>query len=419
MQLKQVHKLSLVAAVLFILGSNALWSQNDKQAELERQRRTLMGQIEELSKLRKSNKKKEISVLSQVEDLDSKIKTRQNLIKVTNSQANLLTQKINQNLNKLTTLRDELEKLKEDYAGMVQKSYKSKSSQSQIMFLLSSKSFLQAYKRVQYMKQYSNYRKKQGDQIKERTALLQETNKKLALQKEEKQKLVAQNKIEQEKLEIERKQQDELVSKIRKQESTYVAQIQDKQKAADRIDKEIDRLIREAIAASKKESGAEAAKESKTNVSKMPTFSLTPAAKALANDFASNKGKMDWPVERGRVYKKFGTSKHPTLPNITTYNSGVEIETAPGSIARATFKGTVQQIQLIRGGGYTVLIRHGNYLTVYQNLKNLKVKVNDQIATKQALGEIAENSFNGKTIIKFLVYKDSERLNPEDWVYNM
>ena len=392
MQLKQFYTFSLLI-FLFLGGSANLWSQNDKQADLERQRRALMGQIEQLSKLRQSNKKKEQNVLNQVEDLDSKIKTRENLIKVTNSQANLLTQKINQNINRISALRDELAKLKDDYAAMVQKSYKSKSSQSRIMFLLSSESFLQAYKRVQYMKQYSNYRKKQGDQIKERTALLQETNTKLIDQKEQKQQLIAQNKIEQKRLQEEKKQQDELIATIREKESTYVAQINKKQAEANRIDKEIDRLIREAIAASKKESGA--------------------------TDFASNKGRMDWPVELGRVYKKFGTSQHPTLPNITTYNSGVEIETASGSVARAAFKGTVQQIQLIRGGGYTVLIRHGNYLTVYQNLKNLKVNVNDKVSTKQVLGEIAENSFSGKTILKFLVYKDSERLNPADWVYNM
>ncbi|RXG32922.1 murein hydrolase activator EnvC family protein [Leeuwenhoekiella marinoflava] len=417
MQLKQFYTFSLLI-FLFLGGSANLWSQNDKQADLERQRRALMGQIEQLSKLRQSNKKKEQNVLNQVEDLDSKIKTRENLIKVTNSQANLLTQKINQNINRISALRDELAKLKDDYAAMVQKSYKSKSSQSRIMFLLSSESFLQAYKRVQYMKQYSNYRKKQGDQIKERTALLQETNTKLIDQKEQKQQLIAQNKIEQKRLQEEKKQQDELIATIREKESTYVAQINKKQAEANRIDKEIDRLIREAIAASKKESGATASEKTAT-AGTMPTFSLTPAAKALASDFASNKGRMDWPVERGRVYKKFGTSQHPTLPNITTYNSGVEIETASGSVARAAFKGTVQQIQLIRGGGYTVLIRHGNYLTVYQNLKNLKVNVNDKVSTKQVLGEIAENSFSGKTILKFLVYKDSERLNPADWVYNM
>ena len=417
MQLKLKLKYTLFFGLL--LSSLLAVAQNDKQAELERQRRALMSQIEELSKLRQSNKKKEINVLSQVEDLASKIKTRENLIRVTNSQANLLTQKINQNINKISELRAELSKLKEDYAAMVQKSYKSKSSQSRIMFLLSSESFLQAYKRVQYMKQYSNYRKKQGDQIKERTTLLQETNTKLIDQKEEKQQLIAQNKREQEKLEDEKKQQDALIATIREKESSYVAQINKKQAEANRIDREIDRLIREAIAASKKESGATTTSETEIKKGAMPTFALTPAAKALANDFASNKGRMDWPVERGRVYKKFGTSKHPTLPNITTYNSGVEIETASGSVARAAFKGTVQQVQLIRGGGYTILIRHGNYLTVYQNLKNLKVKVNDQVSTKQALGEIAENSFNGKTILKFLVYKDSERLNPEDWIYNM
>ena len=416
MQLRPFFKYTLFFGLF--LSATLAFAQTDKQAELERQRRALMSQIEELSKLRQNNKQKEVNVLSQVEDLDSKIKTRQNLIRVTNSQANLLTQKINQNINKISELRDELKRLKEDYAAMVQKSYKSKSSQSRIMFLLSSESFLQAYKRVQYMKQYSNYRKKQGDQIKERTALLQETNARLIDQKEQKQQLIAQNKKEQAKLEEEKKQQDALIATIREKESTYVAQINKKQAEANRIDREIDRLIREAIAASKKESGA-TAPEREIKKGAMPTFALTPAAKALASDFASNKGRMDWPVERGRVYKKFGTSRHPTLPNITTYNSGVEIETAPGSVARAAFKGTVQQIQLIRGGGYTILIRHGNYLTVYQNLKNLKVKVNDQVNTKQALGEIAENSFNGKTILKFLVYKDSERLNPADWVYNM
>ncbi len=415
MQLARLYKSLVFSIILF--GVSTLFAQNDRQADLERQRRQLMSQIEELSRLRQNNKKDERNVLSQVEDLDSKIKTRQNLIKVTNSQANLLTQKINQNINKISDLRDELEKLKTDYAAMVEKSYKSKSSQNRIMFLLSSKSFLQAYKRVQYMKQYSNYRKKQGDQIKERTELLKQTNTDLLKQKEEKQQLIAQNREEQEKLEAEKKQQDALIAKIREKESTYVAQIREKQKAADRIDKEIDRLIREAIAASKKESGAEPVKVEKAG--EMPTFNLTPAAKALASDFASNKGRMDWPVERGRVYKRFGTSQHPTLPNITTYNSGVEIETASGSVARAAFKGTVQQIQLIRGGGYTVLIRHGNYLTVYQNLKNLKVKVNDEVSTKQTLGEIAVNSFTGKTILKFLVYKDSQRLNPEEWVYNM
>ncbi|WP_416445535.1 murein hydrolase activator EnvC family protein [Leeuwenhoekiella sp. A16] len=406
--------IKIFASILLLLGGNLLFAQSDKQQQLEQQRRDLLNQIAQINKLRQSNKKQEINILNQVEDLDQKIKVRENLIRVTNRQANLLTREINTNINKISTLRDELQQLKEDYAQMIRKSYKSKSSQSRIMFLLSSENFLQAYKRVKYMKQYSNYRHKQGEQIKDRTALLQETNQKLVEQKKEKEQLIVQNTEEQAKLREEKKQQDGLIATIRKKESSYATQIRDKQRAADRIDKEIDRIIREAIAASNKETST-----TKTTGGSTTTFALTPEAKALANDFVSNKGKLPWPVETGRVYKKFGTSRHPTLPNITTYNSGVEIETQPGSMARAAFKGTVFKIQGLPGANKAVYVRHGNYITVYQNLKNLKVHVNQQVTEKQELGEIAENSFNGKTILKFLVYKDSDRQNPADWVYNM
>ncbi len=398
--------------LFLILGTLSAFAQSDKQRELEQKRKDLLNQIAQINTLRLSNKKQEISVLNQVEDLDQKIKVREDLIRVTNRQANLLTREINENINKISALRDELAQLKEDYAQMVRKSYKSKSSQSRIMFLLSSENFLQAYKRVQYMKQYSNYRKKQGDQIQERTELLQETNKKLVVQKEDKEKLIAQNRVEREKLREEKKQQDGLIATIRKKESTYASQIRSKQKEADRIDREIDRIIREAIAASNKEAGTKSSGST-------ATFALTAEAKALANDFVSNKGRLPWPVETGRVYKKFGTSRHPTLPNITTYNSGVEIETSPGSMARAAFKGVVFKIQGLPGSNKAVYVRHGNYITVYQNLKNLKVVVNQEVSVKQELGEIAENSFSGKTILKFLVYKDSERQNPSEWVYNM
>ncbi|MEH6406996.1 MAG: peptidoglycan DD-metalloendopeptidase family protein [Leeuwenhoekiella sp.] len=404
----------IILCFFLFLGTVNAFAQTDKQQQLEQQRKNLLEQIAQINKLRQSNKKQEINILNQVEDLDQKIKVRQDLIRVTNRQANLLTQEINTNINKITTLRDELKELKDDYAQMIRKSYKSKSSQSRIMFLLSSQNFLQAYKRVQYMKQYSNYRHKQGEQIQDRTALLQETNKKLVVQKKDKENLIAQNKEEQEKLQDEKKQQDGLMATIRKKESTYAGQIRSKQKEADRIDKEIDRIIREAITESNKETGS-----AKTTGGSTTTFALTAEAKALANDFVSNKGKLPWPVATGRVYKKFGTSRHPTLPNITTYNSGVEIETAPGSMARAAFKGTVFKIQGLPGANKAVYVRHGNYITVYQNLKNLKVKVNQEVSLKQELGEIAENSFNGKTILKFLVYKDSERQNPADWVFDM
>ncbi|HEA28999.1 MAG TPA: peptidase M23 [Leeuwenhoekiella sp.] len=405
---------SIFFLIFLLFGTQFLLAQTEKQKELERERQELLNQISQINKLRQTNKRKEINVLNQVEDLAQKIKVREDLIRVTNRQANLLTSEINKNLNKISALRDELEKLKKEYAQLIRESYKSKSSQSRIMFLLSSKSFTQAYKRVQYLKQYNNYRRKQGEQIQERAALLQETNRKLTVQKAEKEQLIAENKKEQAQLEEEKQQQDGLMATIKKKESTYTSQIRSKQRAADRIDKEIDRIIREAIAASNKKAG-----NTKTSAESSTTFALTPEARALANDFVSNKGKLPWPVESGRVYKKFGTSRHPTLPNITTYNSGVEIETEPGSLARASFKGTVFKIQSLPGANFAVYVRHGNYITVYQNLVNLQVRVDQEIAIKQAIGEVAKDNFTGKTILKFVVYKDSERQNPADWINSM
>ena len=400
--------------LILLTGVQNLSAQTERQKELERERQELLGQIAQINKLRESNKKKEVNVLNQVEDLDQKIKTREKLIRVTRNQTNLLTDEINKNINRISALRDELKKLKDDYAELIRKSYKSKSSQNRIMFLLSSKSFLQAYKRVQYMKQYSNYRKKQGEQIQERTVLLRETNAKLLDQRAEKESLIAANQKEQAQLEEEKRQQDGLIATIRQKEDQYASEIRKKQRAADKIDKEIDRIVREAIAASNKKAG-----KTVPAAGKSAKFTLTPEAKALAADFSSNKGLLPWPVESGRVYKKFGTSHHPTLPNITTYNSGVEIETAPGSMARAAFKGTVFKIQSLPGANFAVYVRHGNYITVYQNLINLKVRMNEQVDIKQDIGEVARDNFTGKTILKFVVYKDSERQNPADWVNGM
>ncbi|MGB3775883.1 MAG: peptidoglycan DD-metalloendopeptidase family protein [Leeuwenhoekiella sp.] len=397
------------------MGTLPLTAQTEKQKQLERERQELLNQISQINKLRQTNKRKEVNVLNQVEDLAQKIKARENLILVTNKQANLLNGEINKNQRRISDLRDELEKLKNEYADLIRKSYKSKSSQSRIMFLLSSKSFTQAYKRVQYLKQYNTYRRKQGEQIQERTELLQETNRKLASQKAEKEQLIKENKEEQAQLMEEKEQQDGLIATIRKKESTYSSQIKSKQRAADRIDKEIDRIVREAIAASNKKAGNTSTASASSNT----TFALTPEARALADDFTSNKGKLPWPVESGRVYKKFGTSRHPTLSNITTYNSGVELETEPGSMARASFKGTVFKIQSLPGANFAVYVRHGNYITVYQNLIDLQVIVDEKVEVKQNIGTVAKDNFTGKTILKFVVYKDSERQNPADWINSM
>lgn len=405
-------KALLIVAMLFFSGQ-LVFSQTEKQAELEQRRQQLQQEIKQINNLLFSTKKKGQSVLSEVESIASRIQARENLIKVTNQQANLITREINSNMSKIKQLRSDLEVIKEEYAKLIVRTYKSKSDQSRIMFLLSSESFLQAYKRVQYMQQYANHRKKQGEEIQSKTQELQGLNQKLLVQQREKQVLIEENRVARNQLQAERKQQQELMATLRKDERKYTTQIRNRQQEAAAIDKQIEDLIRAAIAESNRAAGGTARERSST------TFAMTAEAKALAANFTGNKGKLPWPVERGVVVTRFGTTQHPTLPNIKTYSSGVEIATDEGAKARAAFDGEVLAIIVIRGANKAVQIRHGNYITVYQNIDDVYVKRGDKVTTRQEIGRVYTNPLTGRTTLKFLIFQNTNKLNPADWVFKM
>ena len=400
--------------IVLLLAYCPSFSQSTKQQQLEEERQRLREEIEQMQQLRADNKVKAQSVLDEVETINSQINTRKNLIKITNQQANLLTREISVNLKKISTYRKELDVLKEDYAKMISKSYKSKSHQSRIMFLLSSSNFAQAYKRLQYMKQYNEHRKKQADQIESNTKQLQVLNTDLSRQKKDKDILIEENRKAQEKLDEEKKEQQVLMASIRKQEGVYAKQIKEKQQQASAIDKAIEKLIREAIAKANKEAGKKA-----TSKGSETTFALTAEAKILADNFTSNKGKLPWPVGTGKVTKKFGRQPHPTLPNIQINSSGVEIETRSGEKARAIFEGEVIAIQKLKGASRLVQIRHGNFITTYYNIENITVTEGQKVSTKQSIGEVRTNPTTGRAIMKFLIYQNATRLNPQSWIYKM
>ncbi|WP_299434027.1 peptidoglycan DD-metalloendopeptidase family protein [uncultured Aquimarina sp.] len=409
MRLKQ-----LIYIFGMLLISIPSFSQSTKQQQLEEQRRRLKEQIEQMRSLLADTKLKERSVLDEVETLNSQISTRQNLIKITNQQANLLTREVNSNLKKMQSYREELKVLKEDYAKMIVKSYKSKSQQSKIMFLLSSSDFAQAYKRLQYMKQYNEHRKEQADQIQTRAEELQTLNKNLLERKKKKELLVEENRDAQEQLKEEKLQQQALMASIRKKEGTYKKEIKKKQEQASAIDRAIEKLIREAIAKANKKAGKKASKKGSAT-----TFALTPEDKKLADNFTANKGKFPWPVGTGKLTKKYGRQPHPTLPNIQINSSGVELETRPGEKARAIFEGEVMAIQKLKNAGRLLQVRHGNYITVYYNLENISVKEGQKVSTKQNIGEVRVNPTTGRAIMKFLIFKDTKKLNPQSWIYKM
>ena len=396
---------------LFLLANSLLFSQSNKQLELEERRQELRREIQQINELVSKNKSKEKSQLSLIEDLNYKISVRNNLIKVTNQQANLLTREIHVNQKKITTLRDELKVLKENYAAMIVKSHKSKNEQSRVMFLLSSSNFDQAYKRLQYMKQYADYQKEQGEMIKAKTAELQKININLLKQKENKQKLIAENKIAQKTLITEQKQHESLMNTIKKDLNKYALQIKSKQREANKIDKEIDKIIAAAIANSSK------AAEKTTNTA--GGLALTPEEKVLAANFVSNKGSLPWPVEMGLIKLRYGKQRHPIVKTATIQSNGVRIATEKSAKVRAVFNGEVSAVIVIKNGNPTVLIQHGNYYTAYKNLAKVYVKKGDKVKTKQNIGEVFTNPSNGETVLSFSVFKERNTQNPSEWIYKM
>lgn len=392
-----------------IISVGTAQSISSRQRALEGQKKRLQQEIKQINTLLFDNNRKEKTVVSEVEDLDLKISVRSQIVKVNNQQANLLTRQISVNQRDITKLRSELKTLKKDYADMITKSYKSKSSLNRLMFLFSSKDFLQAYKRIQYMKQYANFRKKQGEEIAEKTQTLQSLNNTLLEQKTQKDILVAENKKAQQILLDERKFQQRLIRSLKSKSRSLSTDIKQKQRKAVAIDREIERLIREAIVASNKAAG----KTSKD------AFALTPEAKLLAKNFVANKGKLPWPVEKGIVIQRFGTQPHPVVKTTMIKSNGVTIATSVKSQARSVFDGEVMTVLSFKGNNPTVLIKHGNFITTYKNIAKVYVKKGDKVRAKEPIGVIFTNPQTGKTILQFSVFNELKPQNPKNWIYRM
>jgi len=406
-----LFKLKNVFFLLVLFTAVSAIAQTSEQKALEEKREQLQSEIRDINRLLFAEKKEKGNVLDQMEALDKKITVRQQLIRVTNQQSNLLNRQINTNIRNIGKLKTELQEVKDEYAKMIQKSYQNKSKQNRLMFLLSSESFFQAFKRLQYMKQYTDYRKEQGAQILAKTEELSRLNADLNEERKVKEVLLAQNKKAKNQLFAEIQTQKALLGTIRKNESKYTSAIDKKKKEARKIDQQIEKLIRSAIAASNKKSGSKTKNTSK--------FVLTPEATVIANNFSANKGKLIWPVEKGIKSQGFGVYADPVYPGIKHQSNGVIIATDEGSKARAIFEGEVIAILAVPGGNKGVQIKHGNFISTYYNLSELYVKKGDKVASKEELGVVYTNKNNGQTRLKFYLYQDTSRLNPEEWVYRL
>ena len=408
-------------SLIFICTTSLMWSQESQQEKLEARKAQIQKEIRENEKLLQSVKKKEKSAINVIVIQSNKIKLKEKLINTTEKQTKLLGNDMYVNQVKINKLKKELEILKADYAEMIVKSYKSRSEESRAMFLLSSENFLQAYKRAQYMKQYTNYRKMQGEEIKSKSDQLLDYNGRLNVQKTAKQKLIAEKEKERLSLEKEKQEQERLVNSIKKDKKKIQTDIRKKQQEARSIDKQINRIVREAIAAANRKAALERAKANPSApVSKVAVSSskieLTPESKLIADNFRANRGRLPYPVEKGFISLGYGDQPHPVFTTLTIHNSGVEITTEQGSSARAVFGGEVTSVIVLSPLNRAVMIQHGGFFTVYQNLSSVSVSKGDKVSIKQSLGRVRTNNETGKTVIKFLILQNTTYNNPQSWL---
>ena len=391
---------------IVLLCSNSIFSQNNRK-QLEKQKEAIQKELKEINALLFKNKKQKASTFTDIENINYKIQRKQEVIKLTNRQINLLNIELEKNKNQQVDLSKRLKEVKAAYKEMILKSYKSKSGKNKLMFVLSSESFFQAFKRTQYIKQYAAFRRNQANKIVTISDELKLINDELIERKKLKETLLTNNRLTQKSLEKEKNQANEIAFKLKSQEKKYKKNILAKQKESLKIDKQIDKLIREAIAASNKT-------KTKSN-----SFNLTPEAIALAKNFELNKGKLPWPVSRGVVIQRFGTQPHPVVKTAKIKSNGIVIATEKSAKVKTVFKGQVLSVLKFRGSNPTILIQHGNYITAYKNLSKVFVSKGDVLESGQAIGEVFTNKTNSQSTVQFSIFKKTTPLNPLFWILKM
>ena len=378
-------------------------SYEARQKKLEAQKISLKKEINQINSLIADSRKKSKNLANDLEDLQLKISARDKLINVNNSQLNNLTNIIYNQTEKLTDLESDLIKLKNEYEKIIYSSYKKRSTEMKLMFLFASENINQAFKRFQYFKQYSKYRKRQADKIVLIQSQISQTIDSLKIRKTNKQSIIDENRLVKQSLSQEKQEQNSLFKNLIKSQKTYAAEINKKEKQARLIDNEIKKLIRLAIAESNKNNNS-------TN------FALTPEGRLISTNFQANKGRLPWPVKEGVIVRRFGTQPHPVVRTTTINSNGISVATSPNSVAYSVFDGEILSVYGFSGGNPGVLIRHGKYISNYQNLSSIFVKKGDKIKANDEIGIVFTNESTGKTVLKFNIFNELKPENPSIWL---
>ncbi|MDP2337761.1 MAG: peptidoglycan DD-metalloendopeptidase family protein [Bacteroidota bacterium] len=389
--------------LLFVFLLLTLLTQGQSLDELRKKKEKTNEQIKFTTKLLDEAKKNEKKTLNKYNILNKQIELRTSLITGINSEVGVLADFIDQNVWLVNSLNSDMEELRKEYANMIVFAQKNQTNYSKVLFILSAGSFNQAYKRLMYLRQYTEYRKRQAELIQWIHDLIQSKVTALQQQRTVKETLLQTKKREADQLNKEKKEQGKYLTTLQEKQKDIKKKLREQQQIESQLSNEIQRIIDEEVRKAKQSGKA--------------GFEMTPEQKLVSGQFEQNKRRIPWPVERGVITDHFGIHNHPVLKNIQVKNNGVDISTAQGAIARSVFAGEVSKVFVVSGGNMAVIIRHGKYLTVYSNLVNVLVNSGDKVSVKEAIGTIGTDSDEGdKTVLKFQIWKENVKQDPEEWI---
>lgn len=384
--------------LVFFSFSRGTFSQT--KSELEEKRKKSMQEIAGANEVLNQIRKNKQSTVSKLVVLNKSIKLREKLLENLTKEVELLEKKLNEKNIEINGLNKELQNIKNEYAKIIYHSYLRRNYDNHFVFIFSSHDFNQAYKRLKYLSQYADYRKKQGIKIVELGTIISNEANMLEKIIEEKKQLADQKEREKIRMEFEKKEENKLIDELKKKEKEILKEIQKNKQIAKNLEKEIQKLI-----------AAEAKKSIENQKMK-----LTPEEKLLADNFSKNKGKLPWPLRQGVVISDFGRHQHPVLKGIYIENSGIDISTIQHAKVRVIFDGVVSKIFAIKGANYTVIVRHGSFLSIYQNLINVKVSVGQPVSTKQEIADVYYNENDFSAILHIEIWNELNKMNPIEWL---
>ncbi len=390
-----MKKLLLISAMVFlavpVLQAQTKQELREKIAQNEQEIQTANDILDETKASRKST-------MNELYVLQKRIDLRDDLINNLNQQIDNIEQQIRVNQKAKKKLQSDLKKLKDQYARIIKAAYKHHKGFDRLMFLLSSESFNQAYKRYKYLHQYAKYRRNQASKIKAKAEKLEYKIQEFKSLKNDKKAILSQKQSEKYKLRYEKRQVRKKIGNLKEKEEELRKDITSKKKMIAQLEEEIQRIIEE--------------EKEETNV----WSDLSESQKRISAAFEKNKGSLPWPITNGIITQEFGEHGHPVLEGVKLNNNGVDISTTRHSKVKCLFDGIARRVVSIPGANLTVIVRHGNYLSVYSNLVDVNVEPGDRIAKGQVIGQVYNDQESNKNVLHLEIYHENQKLNPEKWL---